>query len=64
VARFELVVEGEDDHHHHLICTRCAMVVELDDCGLPDLQAGIAARNGFKAVTHKLEFFGLCPRCQ
>ena len=21
-------------------------------------------RNGFKAITHRLEFFGLCPRCQ
>ncbi|PYJ99781.1 MAG: transcriptional repressor, partial [Verrucomicrobia bacterium] len=24
----------------------------------------IAARNGFKAITHKLEFFGVCPQCQ
>ena len=24
----------------------------------------IAAKNGFKSVTHKLEFFGICPDCQ
>jgi Fur family ferric uptake transcriptional regulator len=24
----------------------------------------IAARNGYRQVTHRLEFFGLCPRCQ
>jgi Fe2+ or Zn2+ uptake regulation protein len=24
----------------------------------------VAETNGFKRVTHKLEFFGLCPACQ
>src|SRR5438477_12494514 len=23
VARFELLQEGDDGHHHHLVCTRC-----------------------------------------
>src|SRR5581483_12470336 len=23
VARFELLGEGDDGHHHHLVCTRC-----------------------------------------
>ena len=64
VARFELVPEGEDGHHHHLVCTSCSTVVEIEDCFSAELETKIAARNGFKAVTHKLEFFGLCPRCQ
>lgn len=63
-ARFELIEEGDDGHHHHLVCTRCAEIVELEDCSLVELEGRIAARNGFKAVTHKLEFFGLCPECQ
>ena len=63
-ARFELVGEGDDGHHHHLICTRCAGVVEIDECFLREIESNIAARNGFKAVTHKLEFFGICPACQ
>jgi len=63
-ARFELVGEGDDGHHHHLICTRCAGVVEIDECFLREIESRIAARNGFKAVTHKLEFFGICPACQ
>ena len=63
-ARFELLAEGDDGHHHHLVCTQCSQIVEIDDCFPESLQAKIAARNGFKAVTHKLEFFGLCPRCQ
>ena len=63
-ARFELVGEGDDGHHHHLICTRCAGVVEIDECFLREIESNIAVRNGFKAVTHKLEFFGICPACQ
>jgi Fur family ferric uptake transcriptional regulator len=64
VARFELLVEGDDGHHHHLVCTRCAEVVELQDCSMGELEEQIASRNGFKGVTHKLEFFGICPECQ
>src|SRR5712675_3690298 len=63
-ARFELLDEGDDGHHHHLVCIRCAEIVELDECSMTELEERIAARNGFKAVTHKLEFFGVCPHCQ
>jgi Fe2+/Zn2+ uptake regulation proteins len=64
VARFELIEEGDDGHHHHLICTRCSGVVEIEECVMGELEEKIAARNGFKAVTHRLEFFGICPDCQ
>jgi Fur family ferric uptake transcriptional regulator len=64
VARFELLGEGDDGHHHHLVCTRCAQVVEIEECFMPRLEREIAARNGYQAVTHKLEFFGICPDCQ
>ena len=63
-ARFELLAEGDDGHHHHLVCTRCTTVVEIEDCFPEELQSGIARRNGFKSVTHRLEFFGVCPDCQ
>lgn len=64
VARFELLAEGDDGHHHHLVCTRCSTVVEIEECFTRDLERKIASRNGFKAITHRLEFFGVCPRCQ
>ena len=63
-ARFELLAEGDDGHHHHLVCTRCAGIVEIGECFPRELEKRIAARNGFTAVTHKLEFFGVCPRCR
>jgi len=64
VARFELVGEGDDGHHHHLVCVRCSRVVEIEECFPAKIEDEIAARNGFKAITHTLEFFGVCPRCQ
>jgi len=54
VARFELIAEGDHSHHHHLVCTRGAAVMEI----------GESPTYGFTAVTHRLEFFGLCPKCQ
>jgi Fur family transcriptional regulator, ferric uptake regulator len=64
VARFELIGENDDGHHHHLVCTRCAQVVEIKECFPEEIEKRIAAENGFQAVTHKLEFFGICPACQ
>jgi len=64
VARYELLGEDDDGHHHHLVCMRCGEVVKIQECFLREMELRIAAANGFTAVTHKLEFFGLCPRCQ
>ena len=63
-ARFELVGENDDGHHHHLVCTNCSEVVEIEECFPEKIEKKIAAKNKFKAVTHKLEFFGICPDCQ
>lgn len=63
-ARFELMAEGDDGHHHHLICTQCSRTVELKECFPAEIEQKIAGENGFTAVTHKLEFFGICPDCQ
>jgi Fur family ferric uptake transcriptional regulator len=63
-ARFELLEEGDDGHHHHLVCVECSAVVELRECFPEELERRIAHANGFKRVTHRLEFFGICPRCQ
>jgi Fur family transcriptional regulator, ferric uptake regulator len=63
-ARFELIGEGGASHHHHLVCNRCTRIVELAECFPEELEESIARQNGFHSVTHRLEFFGLCPSCQ
>jgi Fur family peroxide stress response transcriptional regulator len=50
--------------HPHLICTRCDRVM---DPGLPGLNGMIEElhrRTGFRVTSHRLDFFGLCPRCR
>lgn len=64
IARYELLGEGDDGHHHHLICTECSTVVEIEECFPHEIESKIAEANGFKRIHHKLEFFGLCPKCQ
>jgi len=63
-ARFELLEEGDDGHHHHLVCLQCSTVVEIAECFPEQLEERIAHDYGFKRVTQWLEFFGLCSRCQ
>ena len=63
-GRFELMGENDDGHHHHLVCTMCSEVVEIEECFPKEIERQIATKNRFKGVTHKLEFFGICPECQ
>jgi Fur family transcriptional regulator, ferric uptake regulator len=63
IARYELAGMDCSSHHHHLICTQCATIVEINTCFPPEWEAKIAQEHGFRKITHKLEFFGLCPAC-
>ncbi len=47
-ARFELIGDGNDGHHHHLVCTKCSEVVEIQECFTNEIERRIAAANGFK----------------
>jgi Fur family ferric uptake transcriptional regulator len=64
VARFELSDSDHDGHHHHLVCTKCTTIVELDECFGDELEQAIAKKHSFSDTTHKLEFFGVCPSCR
>jgi Fur family ferric uptake transcriptional regulator len=51
-------------HHHHLVCSRCGRVSEVEDCGVAEAVAEIARRTGYRIESHRLELFGLCRHCQ
>lgn len=53
-----------EEHHHHLTCTNCHRVVELDNCDLQPWVAKSASRHGFKATSHQVEIAGLCSDCR
>jgi Fur family ferric uptake transcriptional regulator len=60
-ARFE--VDGE--HHDHLICTKCGLILEFEDEEIEELQDKIAQRlGGFNVTRHRHELYGLCPKEQ
>ena len=61
-TRFEHVDEGE--HHDHLVCTRCGAVKEFANEAIEKLQAAIAESHGYLVHTHKLELYGICPKCR
>jgi Fur family transcriptional regulator, ferric uptake regulator len=65
-ARYELD-EDLAEHHHHLVCTACGSVVDLAldaiEARLHQTVDDIAATTGFRARTHRLDFFGTCASC-
>ncbi len=61
-ARYQLN-EPDGSHDHYVICRRCQRKDPIRACPDPSLEAAVAAR-GYAAISHTLEFFGLCPDCQ
>lgn len=51
-------------HHHHLTCSECHRVVELDGCNLGDWVSTAAAEHGFTATEHQVEVVGVCSDCR
>ncbi len=60
-AHYILMDEGS---HHHLICNRCGLVIEFDDCTASELGQALSAQFNFQIQSHLLEFHGLCANCQ
>lgn len=50
-------------HHHHIICTICKKIESFHDCILDKIESGLA-KKGYKDIQHRLEFFGVCNKCQ
>ncbi len=60
-TRYEVV----SDHHDHLICSKCGLVLEFEDAEIEALQEKVADRlGGFKIERHRLELYGICPKEQ
>ena len=50
--------------HPHVICFQCKKIIDPDVETLKDLTQEVAAETGFKIMTHRLDFFGICRDCQ
>ena len=51
-------------HHHHLVCTSCHRVIEVEDCELEPWIERVAEAHGFAAMAHTLELSGVCRACR
>ncbi len=57
---FEL---DQGEHHDHLVCIKCGIVVEFVDDVIEQRQAEIAKQKDFVMTDHSLYIFGVCAKC-
>ena len=56
--------DGNNPHPHpHVLCVKCKKIIDPDLASLKDLTAEVADETGFKILTHRLDFFGICGDC-
>ena len=50
--------------HAHLVCTRCKTIMDADMATVEKLAKALARKTGYQILNHRLDFFGICPRCR
>lgn len=58
-----LRVDANTDDHHHLVCTECHTVIDLDEGDLEPARLLRPLPEGFVLKRCVVEFYGLCPHC-
>ena len=49
--------------HPHVICIRCKKIIDPDLDTLKDMTQEVSEETGFKIITHRVDFFGVCREC-
>lgn len=50
--------------HPHVICSECGKIVDPSQLNLEEITNKMMEETGFRIVTHRLDFYGICPDCQ
>jgi len=50
--------------HPHVICLKCKKIMDSALNSLQPLMESAGKETGFLILSHRLDFFGLCPECQ
>lgn len=58
---FEISTE---EHHDHMVCTKCGKVEEFFDEVIESRQLKVAEDLGYEISDHSLYLYGLCGECQ
>lgn len=67
-ARFELTEEITGQHHHHLICERCGVILDVTldpavESALEHSLARAAGAHRFRGIHHRVDLVGICSNC-
>ncbi len=62
--RYEIKKETEGHTHHHLICSICGNVSEVQEDLLDELEKKVFVEHGFHVLDHQLKFVGVCADCK
>jgi Fur family ferric uptake transcriptional regulator len=61
MVRYERVFGGE--HHHHLVCDRCGLVMPFFDQGLERAISALSERVPLAVSEHEIVLHGACRQC-
>jgi Fur family transcriptional regulator, peroxide stress response regulator len=50
--------------HPHLICVGCGRIIDPAIEHFNDVPQELAHKYGYRIVNQRVDFFGICPRCQ
>lgn len=59
-AQYELLSKGL---HHHLICSHCGKILDVENSFLDPLRDAIEQQYGFHPEIEHLAIFGVCGKC-
>jgi len=51
-------------HHHHIACTSCGRVEEIDEAYVTPIARRLAREMGFEIDDARLDFYGRCATCR
>jgi Fur family ferric uptake transcriptional regulator len=62
MVRYERAHEREE-HHHHLVCDGCGLVMPFSDADLEQAILSLSERVPLAVSEHEIVLHGECPRC-
>lgn len=63
--RYEICSQNSETHtHHHLICSVCGLVQDMQEDMLDEMERQVADKYGFLVEDHRVQFLGRCKSCQ
>ena len=58
-----LRLETNPELHHHLVCTRCKAIVDIEKSAVGPVRMLRKPPGGFRVANYSIEFLGLCQTC-